>query len=75
MFSIYIFRLSQHSKNLFFDLGSGTIQNMKYHDAWVFVGQKGIQGFSPYEEVCPIIGFEMAVVKFKKNIRTNMLLW
>ena len=47
-----IFRLSQHSKNLFFDLGSATIQNLKYRDVWVLVGQKGITGFSPYEEVC-----------------------
>jgi hypothetical protein len=47
-----VFRLSQHSKNLFFDLGSATIQNLKYRDVWVLVGQKGIKGFSPYEEVC-----------------------
>ncbi|CAF1025761.1 unnamed protein product [Adineta steineri] len=44
-------KLSQHSKNLFFDLGSATIQNLKYRDVWVLVGQKGIQGFSPYEEI------------------------
>ncbi|CAM4802124.1 unnamed protein product [Rotaria magnacalcarata] len=44
-------KLSQHSKTLFFDLGSATIQNLKYRDVWVFVGQKGIQGFSPYEEI------------------------
>ncbi|CAF3890656.1 unnamed protein product, partial [Rotaria sp. Silwood1] len=45
-------KLSQHSKTLFFDLGSATIQNLKYRDVWVLVGQKGIKGFSPYEEVC-----------------------
>lgn len=50
--SIYVFRLSQHTRNLFFDLGSGTIQNLKYRDVWALVGQKGIKGFSPYEEVC-----------------------
>jgi len=44
-------KLSQHSKNLFFDLGSATIQNLKYRDVWVLVGQKGIKGFSPYEEI------------------------
>ncbi|CAF3511522.1 unnamed protein product [Rotaria socialis] len=44
-------KLSQHSKTLFFDLGSATIQNLKYRDVWVFVGQKGIKGFSPYEEI------------------------
>lgn len=51
-FSLSLFRLSQHSRNLFFDLGSATIQNLKYRDVWVLVGQKGIKGFSPYEEVC-----------------------
>lgn len=44
-------KLSQHSKNLFFDLGSATIQNLKYRDVWMLVGQKGITGFSPYEEI------------------------
>ncbi|CAF0770892.1 unnamed protein product [Rotaria sordida] len=43
--------VSQHCKNLFFDLGSATIQNLKYRDAWAFVGRKGIKGFSPYEEM------------------------
>ncbi|CAF1035789.1 unnamed protein product [Rotaria sp. Silwood1] len=36
-------KISQHCRNLFFDLGSGTIQNLKYRDAWAFVGRKGIQ--------------------------------
>ncbi|CAF3535907.1 unnamed protein product [Rotaria sordida] len=44
-------KVSQHCKNLFFDLGSATIQNLKYRDAWAFVGRKGIKGFSPYEEI------------------------
>ncbi|CAF3774801.1 unnamed protein product [Adineta steineri] len=44
-------KLSQHTRNLFFDLGSGTIQNLKYRDVWALVGQKGIKGFSPYEEI------------------------
>jgi hypothetical protein len=58
-----VFRLSQHSKNLFFDLGSATIQNLKYRDVWVLVGQKGITGFSPYEEVCLL----MIVVKIQMD--------
>jgi hypothetical protein len=52
LISLLTFRLSQHSKDLFFALGSATIQNLKYRDVWTLVGQKGIQGFSPYEEVC-----------------------
>ncbi|CAF3773594.1 unnamed protein product [Rotaria sordida] len=39
-------KLSQHSKTLFFDLGSATIQNLKYRDVWALVGQKGIKELS-----------------------------
>ena len=34
-----------------FDLGSGLIQNLKFRDAWFFVGRKGIEGFTPIEEI------------------------
>jgi hypothetical protein len=39
------------AKNILFDYGSGLIQNLKHRDAWYMVGQKGIKGFSPLEEV------------------------
>ena len=52
------FRLSPHCRNLFFDLGSANVQNLKYRDLWAFLGQKGIKGFSPYEEVCLSLLFE-----------------
>jgi hypothetical protein len=44
-------RLGSLAKNLFFDLGSGLIQNLRHRDSWYFVGRKGINGFSPIEEV------------------------
>ncbi|RNA19337.1 O-linked-mannose beta-1-2-N-acetylglucosaminyltransferase 1-like [Brachionus plicatilis] len=43
--------LGNLARNLFFDLGSGLIQNLKHRDAWIFVGRKGIDGFSPIEEI------------------------
>ncbi|CAF4346235.1 unnamed protein product, partial [Rotaria sp. Silwood2] len=54
-------KLSQHSKTLFFDLGSATIQNLKYRDVWVLVGQKGIKGFSPYEELSLTVNLKFLV--------------
>lgn len=44
-------KLATLARNLFFDLGSGLIQNLRFRDAWFFVGRKGIQGFSPIEEI------------------------
>jgi len=32
-------------------LGSSFIRMIGFRDVWAFVGQKGIQGFSPLEEV------------------------
>jgi hypothetical protein len=43
--------LGSLAKNLLFDLGSGLIQNLRHRDSWYFVGRKGINGFSPIEEV------------------------
>jgi len=33
------------------ELGSAVVQNVKFRDAWAFVGQKGIQGFTDTEQV------------------------
>ena len=44
-------RLSDHTKQLFGDVGSGLIQNVKFRDVWGFVGQRGIKGFSQTEQV------------------------
>jgi beta-1,2-N-acetylglucosaminyltransferase len=44
-------RLSPLAKQLFYDLGSGLVQNLKFRASWYFVGQKGISGFSPFEQL------------------------
>jgi len=36
---------------MFNELGSAVIQNVKFRDAWAFVSQKGIQGFTEFEQV------------------------
>lgn len=72
VFSLYVFRLSQHCRNLFFDLGSANIQNLKYRDVWAFLGQKGIKGFSPYEEVCQSVLFKQhRLAKYPLSLSTN----
>jgi len=50
------------ARNLLFDLGSGLVQNLRFRDAWFFVGRKGIQGFTPIEEV-------IFNTTFKKNLQ------
>ena len=44
-------KLAMLARNLFFDLGSGLVQNLRFRDSWFFVGKKGIQGFTPIEEI------------------------
>lgn len=44
-------KLSTMAKQMFYELGSGLIQNLKFRASWFFVGQKGISGFTPFEEV------------------------
>ena len=45
------FRLSNMAKQMFYELGSGLVQNIKFRASWYLIGQKGIQGFSPFEEL------------------------
>ena len=44
-------RLSELTKRMFNELGSAVVQNVKFRDAWAFVSQKGIQGFTEIEQV------------------------
>ena len=44
-------RLSALAKQLLYDMGSGLVQNMKFRASWFMVGQKGISGFTPFEEL------------------------
>ncbi|XP_018012700.1 uncharacterized protein LOC108669803 [Hyalella azteca] len=43
--------LSHHARHLIARLGSGQIQNLGYQDQWYMIGQEGIKGFTPYEQI------------------------
>lgn len=45
------FRLSRIARLLLFDLGSALVQNLSYRGSWYLITQKGITGFSPFEDV------------------------
>ncbi|KAF2357123.1 Glycosyl transferase family 13, partial [Trinorchestia longiramus] len=45
--------LSSRARSLIAELGSGHIQNLGYRDQWYMIGQAGLSGFTPYEEVIP----------------------
>ncbi len=36
---------------MFYEFGSGYVQNLKFRAAWYFIGQKGVDGFTPFEEL------------------------
>ncbi|KAH7946790.1 hypothetical protein HPB52_004261 [Rhipicephalus sanguineus] len=44
------YRLSQIARLLLHELGSAMAQNLHYRSSWYFITQKGISGFSPYED-------------------------
>lgn len=44
-------KLSQIARLLLHELGSAMAQNLHYRSSWYFITQKGISGFSPYEDV------------------------
>ncbi|XP_071485700.1 protein O-linked-mannose beta-1,2-N-acetylglucosaminyltransferase 1-like [Diadema antillarum] len=44
-------KLGQNTRRELQKLGSSMIQDLDYREMWAFVGQKGIQGLTPYEKV------------------------
>ncbi|KAK6175496.1 hypothetical protein SNE40_013951 [Patella caerulea] len=44
-------KLSYAVKKLLNKLGSGHIQNLRFRDVWYFVGQKGMSGFTTFEQI------------------------
>lgn len=44
-------KLSRVSHVLLQDLGSALIQNLMYRGSWFMISQKGITGFSPFEDI------------------------
>lgn len=50
-FGFCVFRLKQGAIKELNSLGSSAIQNLGFRDIWYFIGQKGIKGYSEFEEV------------------------
>ncbi|CAL1292249.1 unnamed protein product [Larinioides sclopetarius] len=44
-------KLSRIARLLFYDLGSALIQNLGYRSSWYLITQKGMSGFSPFEDL------------------------
>lgn len=45
-------RLNEEARRLFEELGSTAVKELAFRDSWVFVGAKGIENKSPFEQVC-----------------------
>lgn len=50
-FSSFLYRLGYDTKRELQQLGASKIQDLGYREMWAFVGQKGINGHTPYEKV------------------------
>lgn len=46
-------RMNEETRKLFSDLGSRNVKDLAFRDSWVFVGAKGVQNKSPFEQVFP----------------------
>lgn len=44
-------RMNEETRKLFSDLGSKNVKDLAFRDSWVFVGAKGVQNKSPFEQV------------------------
>ncbi|EJW82177.1 hypothetical protein WUBG_06913, partial [Wuchereria bancrofti] len=43
--------LSDMAKHIFYELGSSLIYRLKFRASWYFIGQKGIDGYTPFEDM------------------------
>lgn len=43
--------MNDESRRLFEELGSTAVKELAFRDSWVFVGAKGIENKSPFEQV------------------------
>uniref|UniRef100_A0A3B5LM49 FAM3 metabolism regulating signaling molecule A n=1 Tax=Xiphophorus couchianus TaxID=32473 RepID=A0A3B5LM49_9TELE len=50
VFFVYFGRLNDESRRLFEELGSTAVKELAFRDSWVFVGAKGIENKSPFEQ-------------------------
>lgn len=45
------YRMNDEARKLFEELGSTVVKELAFRDSWVFVGAKGIENKSPFEQV------------------------
>ncbi|VDM98454.1 unnamed protein product [Thelazia callipaeda] len=50
-FNIDLLWLSDMAKHIFYELGSSLIYHLKFRASWYFIGQKGIGGYTPFEDL------------------------
>lgn len=62
--------MNDEARRLFEELGSTAIKELTFRDSWVFVGAKGIENKSPFEQVSPAI-IELAKNKTQLKIKYN----
>ena len=43
--------MNEETRKLFSELGSRNAKELAFRDSWVFVGAKGVQNKSPFEQV------------------------
>ncbi|KHN71312.1 Protein FAM3C, partial [Toxocara canis] len=53
-------KLSDLARQIFYELGSSLIQNLRFRSSWYFVGQKGIDGYTPFEDLTMPSGSDWA---------------
>lgn len=46
-------RMNEETRRIFSELGSSVAKELGFRDSWVFVGAKGVQDKSPFEQVSP----------------------
>lgn len=56
--------MNDEARRLFEELGSTAIKELAFRDSWVFVGAKGIENKSPFEQVSPALELTKRLVKF-----------
>jgi len=66
-------RLSDLCKRMFNELGSAVVQNVKFRDAWAFVSQKGIQGFTHFEQVRDVANILSALDLLPSSVIAKVL--
>lgn len=43
--------MNEEARKIFTELGSKFVRELAFRDSWVFVGAKGVQDKSPFEQV------------------------